>query len=74
MHLTVAKICGERWPRRLPEGAAAAYCGMILSKFKKQPELQKLLYPSCGEMVADREDLDNWITKNKEEGKKNGKM
>lgn len=69
-NMTVSKICGEKWPRRLPEGLAAAYCGMTLKKFKTIPELLTLLYSSCGDIVADREDLDEWIRNNKGENSK----
>lgn len=64
-NMTVSKICGEKWPRRLPEGLAAAYCGMTLKKFKTIPELFSLIYASCGELVCDRNDLDAWIIDNK---------
>ncbi|MGE4565516.1 MAG: hypothetical protein AB7F32_11645 [Victivallaceae bacterium] len=63
MIMTVAKICGQRWPRLMPPTAAAAYCGMLLSKFRTIPEFTELIQNVNGADVVDLYELDKAIDK-----------
>ncbi len=67
---TLAKICGQRWPRLLPKTYAAAYCGMSMPKFMSCPELAMLVMTIHGEDVVDKLELDETInTMKKDSGK-----
>lgn len=60
---TLAKICGQKWPRLLPLTWAAAYCGMNLARFKAVSELSALIFNVGGIEVVDKQELDNYIDK-----------
>lgn len=59
---TLARLCGERWPRQMPLDLAGAYCGLAgASALRKIPSLQNLIYQCDGKDFIDRNDLDQWI-------------
>lgn len=62
---TVAKICGEKWPRIMSVRMASAYAGLISgSQFKKIPALAGLIKCPFGDTkgeYVDRIELDNAI-------------
>lgn len=67
---TLARLCGERWPRQMPLDLAAAYCGLAgAPALLKVPSLRKLIYSFDGKKFIDRNDLDQWIVELKEKGK-----
>jgi hypothetical protein len=39
---------------------------MNLARLRSVPELEGLIHDAAGEKVVDKEDLDAWITRNKE--------
>lgn len=61
--MTIAKICGQRWPRLVPPTVAAAYCGMFLVKFRTIPEFSALIRNFNGAEVVDLHELDDAIDK-----------
>lgn len=62
---TVAKICGEKWPRVLSVRMASAYAGLISGdRFKAIPELAALIKKPFGKDAeyVDRHELNRAIT------------
>ena len=67
---TLARLCGERWPRQMPIELASAYCGLAgAPALLKVPSLRKLIYRFDEKDFIDRNDLDQWILELKEKGK-----
>lgn len=58
---TLAKICGQRWPRLLSPVLASAYCGMLRVEFLKHPELLAAKKIIKGREKYDRFELDQII-------------
>lgn len=64
-HVTVARVCQDKWPRLMPVSWAAGYCGMTIYRLQSIPELMALAHDVAGVQLIDKQDLDRWIDENK---------
>lgn len=65
--VTLAAVCGQRWPRLLPTELAAAYLGMSRHLFQEDGECMEKALERNGRLFWDREDLDALVERWKEE-------
>lgn len=56
--LTIAKACGQRWPRVMNAALASAYLCQTEYLFGKDEKLQALAFVKDGRRLWAREDLD----------------
>ena len=61
---TVAKICGEKWPRLMSVRIASAYAGRTsVANFRKVPEFNALVKNRFGQECVDRFELDEVLNR-----------